>query len=256
VRLWYALALLALTQLIWKGRLVPTEASGDDWLWLALSAVVGLVIGDLLYFGALKRIGPRLALLLFTLAPPVSALGEWIVYGKGLSPLALGGMAATLAGLVIVIGDRKVKANGIFRVTAVGILLGVGGSVCQGAGLVLSKMGLDTVDPVTGTYIRMITAAPTYAVIYFLTGGRLRPILRQGKGMAFAFGGAFFGPFLGVTASLFAAKYTHSGIAMTILSTTPITVLPYAILIYKERLTLRTLLGTVVAVAGVSLFFL
>ena len=87
------------------------------------------------------------------------------------------------------------------------------------------------------------------------TGSVLRA-LKHGSAMAFSAGGAVMGPFLGVYLSLVAVKHTHSGIAMTILSTTPITILPFAVLVYKEKLTVRAVIGAIVAVGGVALLFM
>jgi drug/metabolite transporter (DMT)-like permease len=257
VRLSFALLFLTLALWIITGSPVPADATGEDWFWLALSAVIGLVIGDLFYFGALKSIGPRVTMLLFTLAPPVAAVGEWVVFGAGLSSLALLGMGIALSGVILVITDRKEKENNsVFKLSLKGILLGAGGSVCQGLGLVLSKMGLAEIDALSGTFIRMLAAASVFAVIYFFMGGKLSKIVRERRGLLYAVGGAFFGPFLGVTLSLAAVKHTHSGIAMTILSTTPITILPFSVLVYKEKLSPRAVLGAFVAVGGISLLFL
>ena len=69
-------------------------------------------------------------------------------------------------------------------------------------------------------------------------------------------GGAVFGPFLGVWLSQVAIKYTATGIASTILSTTPIFLIPVAAVVERERTTPRAVIGAVVAVAGVALLFL
>jgi drug/metabolite transporter (DMT)-like permease len=257
VRLWLALLFLFGAHWITTGTLVPTGPTKEDWFWLAISAVVGLVIGDLFYFGALKSIGPRVTMLLFILAPPVAALGEWFISGVGLGPVVIAGMVIALAGVATVIFERGAdNGKNAFPITVAGVLLGAAAAVCQGAGLVLSKIGLDNVDALGGTLIRMLAAAPLFAVIFFATGRSIKPVFREGKALGFAFCGAFFGPFLGVTLSLLAVKHTHPGVAMTILSTTPITILPFSVFVYKERLTLRTLSGTVLAVLGVALLFL
>jgi drug/metabolite transporter (DMT)-like permease len=254
VRLWFALILLTLALIFWKGNPIPLNASSADWFWLAVSAVIGLVIGDLFTFGSFNTIGPRHTMLLFSLAPPVAALGELVVYGNGLSGIALSGMAVTLVGVSIVISERKkANTNSHFSITLRGLMLGMGAAFCQGLGLVFSKMGIETIDAMSGTFIRMLVAAPLFSIVFFASGRKIKPVLKQSWGLKMALGGAFFGPFLGVTLSLVAAKHTHAGIAMTILSTTPITVLPYVAVVYKERLTLRAVLGAGVAVTGVAL---
>ena len=259
VRLFFAFCFLVTAYWIWRGSPVPLDATAEAWLWLALSSVIGFVIGDLFYFGALASIGPRITMLLFILAPPVAAVGDYLVYGSTLSVMAVAGMTVALGGVSLVITDRKEKSAGPFVLSWKGVMLGVLGSVCQGVGIVLSKMGLDAgeadLDALAGTLIRVATAVPLAAAIFFGMGKRLAPVLKERTGLTLALAGAFFGPFIGVTLSLVAVKYTHSGVAMTILSTTPITVLPFSVLVFKERLTWRAVTGAVVAVSGVLLLF-
>jgi drug/metabolite transporter (DMT)-like permease len=68
--------------------------------------------------------------------------------------------------------------------------------------------------------------------------------------------GAFFGPFLGVSFSLVAVKYTEAGIASTIMALVPVFIIVPAVLFFKEKVTLPEMLGAIVSVAGVALFFL
>ena len=67
--------------------------------------------------------------------------------------------------------------------------------------------------------------------------------------------GAVFGPFLGVSASLAAVRYTDAGTAATIMSIVPVLLIPPSILIFKERVSLRAVVGSFVAVGGVGCMF-
>jgi drug/metabolite transporter (DMT)-like permease len=68
--------------------------------------------------------------------------------------------------------------------------------------------------------------------------------------------GAFFGPFLGVSLSLLAIQRTQAGVAATIIAITPVLIIPPAVLLFKERVTLREVVGAVIAVCGVAVMFL
>jgi len=68
--------------------------------------------------------------------------------------------------------------------------------------------------------------------------------------------GAFFGPFLGVSFSLVAIKYTEAGIASTIMALVPVFIILPAVIFLKQKVTLTEILGAVVSVAGVALFFI
>lgn len=48
-----------------------------------------------------------------------------------------------------------------------------------------------------------------------------------------------------------AIRYTHSGVAQTLLSLTPITIIPYSIFVFQEKIKLRSIVGTLIALIGV-----
>ena len=80
--------------------------------------------------------------------------------------------------------------------------------------------------------------------------------LHDRRGMTFATLTTFFGPFIGVSLSLMAVRYTHAGIASTLMALTPVLIiLPYA-LIYHQKVTVREVIGTMITITGVALFFL
>jgi len=68
--------------------------------------------------------------------------------------------------------------------------------------------------------------------------------------------GSFFGPFLGISFSLIAVRYTEAGIASTIMALTPILIIAPAAIIYKEKVTFAEVAGAIISVGGVSLFFI
>ncbi len=225
--------------------------------YLAASGVVGLVIGDLALFEAMRRIGPRLSFLIMSLAPISASLAGLLLLGERPGRLGLLGIAVTLGGVVWVVGEpHQGERRGSHE--AIGVALAVVGAVCQGVGLVLAKVGMaGEVPALAATWVRMGTAT---AVIWVLTAlaGRVR-----GLGVADAtqrawfpiVGGAFFGPFLGVWLSLVAARLTDVGIAATIMATTPVLVIPILMVLEQYRPTTRALVGTIVTVAGVALLF-
>ncbi|WP_238300087.1 EamA family transporter [Prevotella corporis] len=66
----------------------------------------------------------------------------------------------------------------------------------------------------------------------------------------------FSGPFLGVSFSLMAGHYTDAGIASTLMATSPIMILLPSYYLFHEKITLKGVVGAVISVIGVSLFFL
>jgi drug/metabolite transporter (DMT)-like permease len=68
--------------------------------------------------------------------------------------------------------------------------------------------------------------------------------------------GAFFGPFLGVSFSLLSVQLTSTGIAATIMAMVPILIIPPSVLLFREKVNFKEIIGAVLAVSGVALFFL
>jgi drug/metabolite transporter (DMT)-like permease len=50
-----------------------------------------------------------------------------------------------------------------------------------------------------------------------------------------------------------ALRYSPVGVAVTIINTMPVVILPFVILVYKEKVSPRAALGAMVSVAGVVL---
>lgn len=253
-------ALLLLTAFTWivRGRPLPTDATAHAWLWLAISGLVGFCIGDLCLFRAFVLIGARLSSVLMALAPPLTAIIGWLVLGEGLTPFEVMGMTLTVVGVGLAVVDRAPprpdeEAPRSSRDRVVGVMLGIGGAVGQAGGLVLSKLGMGDYDPFAATQIRVIAGIVGFGVLFSVL--RLwRTVMaatRDTVAMAYTAGGAFFGPFLGVSLSLVAVQRAHAGIAASLMATTPVLIVPVVVLLGRERVSARGIVGAVVAVAGV-----
>jgi len=85
---------------------------------------------------------------------------------------------------------------------------------------------------------------------------KLKSGIRNRKGMQLVILGSIFGPFLGVSFSLLAVQNTSTGVAATIMAIVPVLIIPPAIIIFKEKINIREVIGSILAVAGVALLFL
>lgn len=265
IRLFMAFVLLGSVTWITRGLFIPLDASAHNWLWLALSGLIGFTIGDLLLFQAFVIIGARLSMLIMALSPPVAAIAGWIILGETMNGSAILGMIITLTGIMMVVLNKPAKdANGKktklkdWVNNPLGLLLAFGGATGQAIGLVLSKKGMADYDVIASTHIRVMAGAIGFVVVFFFMRRwqKVFSALKNRRGMLFTSGGAFFGPFLGVTLSLVAVKFTSAGIAQTLMSLTPVIIILPSVFIFKEKVTLREIAGAFVAVGGVAFFFL
>ena len=112
--------------------------------------------------------------------------------------------------------------------------------------------------PFSANFYRCIAGIIGFLLLlYFRDGmGPFREALHDRKGLTVATATTIFGPFVGVGFSLMAVQYTAAGIASTLMAMTPIIILLPSYLLFHEKITWRAVLGAVISVVGVSLFFL
>jgi len=259
LRLVIGLAFLSVYTLIRRGFFFPIDASFENWIWLSLSGLIGFVFGDLFLFKSYTMIGSRFSMLITTLVPPITALISFVILGEKLTLYHYLGMALTFSGIAMAIFSRQAKGEKLsLKLSPRGILYAFGGAVGQALGLVLSKFGMKEYDPFAATQIRIIAGIIGYAIL--VTGlVRWRSVLKatgNRDAMLLTSLGAFFGPFLGVSFSLIAVKYTEAGIASTIMALVPVFIIIPAVFLYKQKVTVPELIGSVLSVAGVSIMFL
>lgn len=259
IRLFLGLFFISIFTSISRGMVLPVDASGWNWFWLILSGLVGFVFGDLLLFKSFTMIGSRFAMLIMALAPPLAAIFGWIILGERIGWFGIIGMVITLVGISLAILGREEKNTKIrLKLSPIGVLYAFGGALGQGLGLVISKMGMKGYDPFAATQIRIIGGIAGFTLLVSFIGrwSKVYKALYNLKAMKGITIGSFFGPFLGVSFSLLAIARTEAGIASTIMSIVPVLLIPPAIFFLKEKVTLMEILGAIISVLGVAMFFI
>ena len=248
-----ALALIFSLLLFWfaAGSLcpifIPVEACG----WMLLSGLVGYVIGDFCLFQCYIIIGSRYGQLFMTLAPLAAAVA----------------MLVTLVGISISVLGRGEHHRVSLKLPLNGVLYAIGAALCQGFGLVLSKIGMDHYDmnampawlvPFSANFFRCVAGIIGFTLLLYMREGflPLREALHDRKGMGMAVATTIFGPFVGVGFSLMAVQYTAAGIASTLMAMTPIIIILPSYWLFHQKITWKVVLGALISVLGVSLFFL
>ena len=259
-RLPLAAFFLAITHLLWQGEALPLHAEPSRWGWLGVSAISGLVLGDAMLFQAFVLIGTRLSMLLMTLTPVIGALLAWVFLGETLSLLEIAAIIVTMSSIAWVVSEQRNSnsVNGNPRNYVIGVLCGIGGASGQALGLILSKRGMVGDFPALSASLMRLTTASVVIWLWALIQGQLRPTiegLRIRSARWAILGGTLVGPFVGMTLSLAAIQLAPVGIASTLMALAPVILLPLAYWIFKERITQRAIVGTVVAMVGVAMIF-
>jgi drug/metabolite transporter (DMT)-like permease len=268
-------ALLFSALLMWwvLGQPWPVYAGEEAWLWLLASGVVGYFFGDWCLFNSYLVIGSRMGQLFMTLAPMFTALSAWVMIGQTLAWTSLLAMFVTLLGIAISVLGRDEQHHVSVSLPMKGVLFGIGAGLGQGVGLVLSKIGLDhyvedvpvgllpSVEgylPFASNMIRCMAGFACFTAWLILSGhaDRMRQSLSDHKGLLAMLCAVVSGPFVGVGFSLMAVQYTAAGIASTLMALTPILILLPSRWLFGQPITLKGVVGALISVVGVSLFFL
>ena len=240
---------------ITRGTILPHALSWEAWGWLALSGVIGLALGDSLLFRAFVAIGPAKTMLIFALAPAMAALFSWIFLGEALTLLEMVGMAITLVGIAwVVMAPEQPTSEHSY---GLGVLFALGGTFGQAIGLVTAKIGLtEGAMPQEANVVRLMAAATSVWMLTVALGETKRVLAMWSndvRATAFTALGSIFGPVAGVWLSLVAIDRASIGVASTIMSLTPLFLIPVSRFVFREPITLRAVVGTLIALAGVAL---
>ena len=264
-----ALALLFSMVMFWVVMESPLPSGGsmEAYGWMLLSGLVGYVIGDFCLFQCYIIIGSRYGQLFMTLAPLAAALMAWVTLGQEMTAMSIVAMLVTLAGISISVLGRGEHHKVSLKLPLSGVLYAIGAALCQGVGLVLSKIGMDHYQtaeipdwlvPFSANFFRCVAGIIGFTILLYVREGfePLREALCDRKGMTVATATTVFGPFVGVGFSLMAVQYTSAGIASTLMALTPIIIILPSYWLFGQRITWKAVTGAVISVIGVSLFFL
>ncbi|MBN2727443.1 EamA family transporter [Candidatus Mcinerneyibacteriota bacterium] len=259
IRMWIALPFLILLQLLFAGAPLSL-VSGSSWFYLGLSGFIGFFLGDILLFEAFVLLGPRLTMLIMSLAPVIGTALSRLMLNEKPSLLELIAIITATGAVGWVVSEKKKNENGIEEPHELkGLLFALGGALGQALGMVLSKMGMaDGLSVITSNLIRAIFGLSAFFLFTLLTKRFLRDISKffgDKRAALYTSTSTFIGPVLGVILALYAVKTIFVGVALTLTSLSPIILIPVAHFIDKEKITLRSLTGTLIALGAVSLFF-
>jgi len=259
LRLFIGLFFLSIFTLITRGMILPFDASGHVWFWLFLSGIIGVVLGDLLLFEAFVVLGARISMLIMSLVPPISAILSWIFLHESMTLLEISGMMISITGISIVILERDSERKQMrFTHPVLGVLLALGGTVGQASGLILSKYGVQDYNAFAATQIRLLAGVFGFTIIFLFRNNWRRIIhaFKDRQAISNIAAGSFMGPFLGISLSLLAVQNAKVGIASTLISLSPLVITLFAITFKHEKIHWKEILGAVVAILGVAVFFM
>jgi len=246
--------------------------AGDAFPIFLLSGFLGVGIGDSGYFQALPRLGSRRTVLLVQcFTPPFAALIEWLWLGTKLNLPEMVCIAVILIGVAVALapGDHlKITP----RVLRLGIAFSLFAAFCGALGTVMSRKAFTVAhaagqfpDPGTTGYQRVLGGILIPAVILIVVkwrsahahGGvfevKTRQVSREKwrRIWPWVLGNSLAGQTLGMSCFQWAIEKTPAAIVTAIVALTPIILLPLTRIFEGEKIGIRSLIGALIAVAGV-----
>jgi len=258
LRLFFAFVYLLITIFVCRFGL---NVSMNQLIFLSLSGLFGLVIGDSFLFNAFKLIGPRISLVMMTLSPAFTTIIAYFALNERISLFQISGIIITIIGIIVVLYDKEGADNSKFKITSKGIIFAAIAALGQGIGLILVKKAFNygDIDGIVATFYRILAALIIFAP-YIIKKKLISASFESFRNDLRYFGkillGSVLGPYLGITLSILAVEFTQTGIAATLMATVPIVMLPMTRIIYKEKFTWKSVLGAFIAVAGVACLIL
>jgi DME family drug/metabolite transporter len=235
------------------------QAPPASVLFLVISALLGICLGDTIYIKGLKMINVTLAFPLAQSSMPVFTLIAAVLFlGERMSWSLAAGTALVIGGIYLIAVPRGPAPASPFSPAHQRKGMGIGliliASILWTISISLLKLGLQGVNLVMANGIRLPVACLLLIPLAF---GRKQADLSSKPAAREIFLGAISGALsfgLGGFLFLVAIQYAGAGKAAVLTSSAPLFGLPLSALYLKERVTARVRGGTGLVVAGI--FFL
>lgn len=227
-------------------------------LLLLASGVVGIAVGDSLFFAALRRLGSRRTLTIDAGGPAAASamggllLGEWPLTGE-LFGIAL----ISLAVLLVARGEAPSSAPASEAPAAGGgVALAVGALVCGSGGALLSRAALlsGSITPLQAATVRLAAAAWVALPLLARRRGTLQACWTAWRrGWRWVLPATLLGTSAGLVLQQQALAGLPGGMAVALMATAPVLALPLAWWWEGDPPGWRGTAAALAALAGVSL---
>lgn len=219
-----------------------------DALVLVGSGIIGIAIGDTLFFKSLQDLGAKVQVLYFMLGQVVTMLLSFMLLGDALSLREYIGAMILLIGVVVVTWGKQEDHPNKVR----GMVGGFLSILCFSVSTIMIKYTEEQIDVVSASFYRMLAGT----VIMMFVGASTHSMkswiepLKSKKMLMLFLLNVFVITVGGFILSMYAIKHISVSLASILCTTEPVFVLLLAFLINHERVTRRELAGAVVTIIG------
>lgn len=241
--------LLMILLLVITGGLYPI--GWWEFSFLALSGIVGITIGDSLFFKSLQDLGAKTQVIFFLLGQILTMILSLLFLGELLSFEQYIGAFILLNGVIVTTWGTQTNHPNKTR----GIIFGLASMTCFSVSAIMVKAAISDVPVITATFYRMVFGT-IFTLGYGVASKNFFSWIRPLKDKK------LFGLFVlnvivitygGFLLSMAAIKYISVSLASVLSATEPVFVLLLAFLLMREKVTKRELIGTIVTLVGLFL---
>ncbi len=222
---------------------------------LVLSGLLGIAVGDTLFFLALRNLGAHSVVILLTLGQVLTVLLAVVWLNERPGIVEWLGIALILAGVTTVLMVRLAGDAGATGLA--GVAWGLAAVVCMAVSIIIAKEALATTDSIQATLVRMLAGTAGIFLVGLPTGqfGHFLKPLRDPRFAALFLLSVAVVTFGGFWLSLLAIQKVDVAVANTLGSTEPLFVLPLAAFVLRETITGKVVAGSGLACLGIVLLF-
>jgi drug/metabolite transporter (DMT)-like permease len=246
------LALILFIPTMWLfGEAFFVQAPFTIYVIFMLSGVIGIGIGDTIFFHSLNRLGAGLTGIVVCMYSPFIIVLSILLLGERLTIVQILGALMIISAVLIATYEKRVRSIDRKQIV-LGILLGILSSACMAIGVVMIKPLLPHYPLLWLTGVRLFGGSVALGVILLFYPARRKVVnsLVSTSRWTYTITGSFIGAFLAMIVWLGGMKYTQASIASALNQTSTIFIFIFAAFILREPINVRRILGIILAFIG------
>jgi len=249
------LAIVLLLPTLWLfGESFFYDAPLSDWCLLLLSGAIGIGISDTLFFMCLNRLGAGLTAIVDCFYAPSIIFLSIIWLDESLTGYQIIGTLLIISAVLTAV-QFKGNNNSNQKNVVMGIIYGILAMMTVAVSIVAVKPLLERSPLIWVSEVRLIGGVIILLIVLLFHPGR-RSIIKSVTSVerwGYTLSGSFVGAYLALVFWLAGMKFTQASTAAALNQTSSIFVFIFACLFLKEQLTLRRIVGIVLATGGAFL---
>jgi len=230
------------------------DAPASDYFVVMVSGLLGMALGDTLFFASLNRIGAGMWAIVDCLYSPSVIVVALLLLGERLTAFDLIGASLVVSAILVASLEparMRVSREGLGR----GVMMGIGCVLLVSFSAVIIKPVLSR-SPLFWVIEMRMLAGTVGLVGLAMLSRRRRAIFRgvlPGRGWKWTVSATFLGTYVAIALWIAAMKYTLVSVAGILSQLSVVFLFLFARLFLKEPLTRRKVLGLVIAFVGGTL---